>query len=100
MRPILVHALKAALNGQPLPMQTQSANFPNSTGFCRNCGQVDSILPPFGLETSMPNGAKTQTPSAAAASLVPNLNLSYFSRFAGADGSTQPRTGRHQGVEA
>eukprot|EP00971_Amphidinium_carterae_P242447 4814138-Amphidinium_carterae.1 len=25
-------ALKDAMNGQPLPMQTQTANFPNSTG--------------------------------------------------------------------
>eukprot|EP00971_Amphidinium_carterae_P057368 1134217-Amphidinium_carterae.1 len=48
----------------------------------------------------MPNGAKTQTPSAAAASPVPNLNFSNFSRSGGADGSTQPRTGRRQGYES
>eukprot|EP00971_Amphidinium_carterae_P066759 1321979-Amphidinium_carterae.1 len=61
-------------------MQTQSANFPNSTGPRRDCGQAETFFPPPGIGTPMPNGAKTQTPSAAAASPVPNLNFSNFSR--------------------
>eukprot|EP00971_Amphidinium_carterae_P015961 315034-Amphidinium_carterae.2 len=42
-------------------------------------------------------GMKPQTPYAATASPVPNLNFSHLSRTGGADGSTQPRTGRNQG---
>eukprot|EP00971_Amphidinium_carterae_P183007 3631678-Amphidinium_carterae.1 len=68
------------MDGQPTPMHTQKANFPNSTGHRNDCGQVDPKLPPPGLETPMPNGSKTKTPSAAAARPVPNLNFSNFSR--------------------
>eukprot|EP00971_Amphidinium_carterae_P292472 5806153-Amphidinium_carterae.1 len=32
-------ALEAAMDGQPTPMQTQTANFPNSTGTRKDCGQ-------------------------------------------------------------
>eukprot|EP00971_Amphidinium_carterae_P138573 2745750-Amphidinium_carterae.1 len=40
---------------------------------------------------------KPQTPSAAAASPVPDLNFSQYSGTGGADGSTHPRPGRNQG---
>eukprot|EP00971_Amphidinium_carterae_P216671 4301340-Amphidinium_carterae.1 len=88
------------MNGQPMPMQTQTANFPNSTGFCKDCGQAETFFPPPGIGTPMTNGAKTQTPSAATASPVPNLNFSNYSRSGGAGGSTQPRPGGHQGYES
>eukprot|EP00971_Amphidinium_carterae_P249706 4956253-Amphidinium_carterae.1 len=42
-------------------MQTQTANFPNSTGPRQDCGQVDPGLQPPGLGTPMPNGLKPQT---------------------------------------
>eukprot|EP00971_Amphidinium_carterae_P305796 6077335-Amphidinium_carterae.1 len=71
------------MDGQPMPMQSQTAYFPNSTGPRNDCGQVDSKLPPPGLGTPKPNGMKPQTPSAAAASPVPNL---------------QPKTGRYKDI--
>eukprot|EP00971_Amphidinium_carterae_P020189 397797-Amphidinium_carterae.1 len=61
-------ALNVTMDGQPTPTQTQTANFPNSTGPRRDCGQADGQLPPPGLGTPMPNGMKPQTPSAAVAS--------------------------------
>eukprot|EP00971_Amphidinium_carterae_P031941 629494-Amphidinium_carterae.1 len=68
------------MDGQPTPMQTQMANFPNSTETRTDCGQVDTKHPPPGLETPMPTCAKPQTSSAAAESPVPNLNFSNFSK--------------------
>eukprot|EP00971_Amphidinium_carterae_P139723 2768207-Amphidinium_carterae.1 len=32
-------AFKAAMEGKPTPMHTQTANFPNSTGHRNDCGQ-------------------------------------------------------------
>eukprot|EP00971_Amphidinium_carterae_P198318 3936142-Amphidinium_carterae.2 len=32
-------ALNMTMNGQQTPMQQQTANFPNSTGSCKDCGQ-------------------------------------------------------------
>eukprot|EP00971_Amphidinium_carterae_P118296 2343770-Amphidinium_carterae.1 len=90
-----------AMDGQTTPMQTQTADFPNSTGPRRDCGPAHVQTPPPGLGTARPKpsaGMKPQTPSAAVASPVPNLNFSHFSGTGGADGSTHPRTGRNQGV--
>eukprot|EP00971_Amphidinium_carterae_P090350 1789141-Amphidinium_carterae.2 len=88
------------MDGQTTPRQPQMANFPNSTGPRRDCGHADVQTLPPGLGNTRPKpsaGVKPQTPSAAAASPVPNLNFSHLSRTGGADGSTQPRRGRNQG---
>eukprot|EP00971_Amphidinium_carterae_P224713 4457836-Amphidinium_carterae.1 len=74
-----VHALNMTMDGQPPPMQQQKAVFPNPTGARRDCGHANGPLPPPGLGTPKPSvGMKPQTPSATAASPVPDLNFSSF----------------------
>eukprot|EP00971_Amphidinium_carterae_P000511 10477-Amphidinium_carterae.1 len=67
-----VHSLKPAMDGQPAPMQTQTANFPNPT----------------------PSAAAA---AAAAASPMPGLNFSMFFGTGGGDGSAHPQPGTNQG---
>eukprot|EP00971_Amphidinium_carterae_P297647 5913604-Amphidinium_carterae.1 len=61
------------MDGQPTPMQPQTANFPNSTGPRRDCGHAQGLQHPPGF-------SPRPSASAAAASPVPNLNFSHLSR--------------------
>eukprot|EP00971_Amphidinium_carterae_P241363 4792547-Amphidinium_carterae.1 len=93
-----VHALNVTTDGQTMPMQKQTANFPIPTGSCKDCGHAHMRAPPPGLGSPKPSaGLKHQTPSAAAVSPVLDLNFSQFSGAGGADGSTHHRPGRNQG---
>eukprot|EP00971_Amphidinium_carterae_P341511 6480324-Amphidinium_carterae.1 len=65
-------------DGLTPPMHQQTASCPNHTEHCRDCGSLNGHLPPPGLGSPgpKPNGGKRlQTPSAAAASPVPDLNF-------------------------
>eukprot|EP00971_Amphidinium_carterae_P010696 211249-Amphidinium_carterae.2 len=95
-----VDAMKNAMQSQSAPIQTETSSFPIPPGTCKDCGHADVRMPPPGLGTPMPStGLLYQTPSAAAASLLPGLNFSKLSGTGGEDGSSYPQPGRNQGQQ-
>eukprot|EP00971_Amphidinium_carterae_P115361 2284788-Amphidinium_carterae.1 len=71
-----VHALNVTKDGQPMPMQPQTANFPIAAESCKDCGHAQYATTRLVWEL---------------------LSQVLFSGAGGADGSTHHRPGKPQG---